>query len=46
MSQFDINHKKIVLKNKTRRPVKKNKSNNIILCTNILDLLYKKTIKE
>ena len=31
MSQFDINHKKIVLKNKTRRPVKKNKSNIIIL---------------
>ena len=26
MSQFDINHKKIVLKNKTRRPVIKNKT--------------------
>ena len=40
------NKKKIVLKNKNKKPIKKNKSNIVILDTNIFDLIYKKPQKR
>ena len=36
------NKKKIVLKNKNKKPIKKNKSNIVILDTNIFNVIYKK----